>query len=249
MSGRSWLDFRRLGVDDMNSVSSAMKLLIVEDEARMADLLRKGLAEEGHTVTCAADGAEGLALAKAYEFDAIVLDIMLPKVSGYDVAKRLRLEKVRTPILMLTARDTVPDVVRGLDTGADDYMTKPFSFDELVARLRAVKRRSIAAQDPSLRVADLVLEPASREVVRGTERVSLTRTEYNLLERLMYRAGKVVSRRSLIEAVWGFEREIEDNTLDAFMRLLRNKVDLPGKPKLIHTVRGVGYMIRPDGPA
>jgi two-component system, OmpR family, response regulator MprA len=118
-----------------------------------------------------------------------------------------------------------------------------------VARLRAVRRRSSDAQDPSLRVADLVLDPASREVLRGEDRISLTRTEYNLLERLMYRAGKVVNRRSLIEAVWGFDREIEENTLDAFMRLLRNKIDLPGKPKLIHTVRGVGYMIRPDGPA
>ena len=226
-----------------------MKLLIVEDEARMADLLRKGLTEEGHTVTCAADGAEGLALAKGYEFDAIVLDVMMPKLSGYDLAKRLRTEKIRTPILMLTARDAVPDIVRGLDTGADDYMTKPFSFDELVARLRAVKRRVSVAPDPNLRVGDLMLDPASREVLRGDDRVSLTRTEYNLLERLMYRAGKVVSRRSLIEAVWGFDREIEENTLDAFMRLLRNKVDPPGKAKLIHTGRGVGYMIRPYGPA
>jgi DNA-binding response OmpR family regulator len=226
-----------------------MNLLIVEDEARMADLLRKGLTEEGHTVTCAADGAEGLALAKGYEFDAIVLDVMMPKLSGYDLARRLRTEKIRTPILMLTARDAVPDIVRGLDTGADDYMTKPFSFDELVARLRAVKRRGAVAPDPNLRVGDLMLDPASREVLRGDDRVLLTRTEYNLLERLMYRAGKVVSRRSLIEAVWGFDREIEENTLDAFMRLLRNKVDPPGKAKLIHTVRGVGYMIRPDGPA
>lgn len=226
-----------------------MKLLIVEDEARMVDLLRKGLSEEGHTVACATDGAEGLALAKSYEFDAIVLDVMMPKISGYDLAKRLRAEKITTPILMLTARDAVPDIVRGLDTGADDYMTKPFSFDELIARLRAVKRRSVAAQDLTLRVADLTLDPASREVWRGEDRVSLTRTEYSLLERLIYRAGKVVTRRSLIEAVWGFDREIEENTLDAFMRLLRNKVDPPGKPKLIHTVRGVGYMIRPDGAA
>jgi DNA-binding response OmpR family regulator len=234
----------------MNSATTeSMKLLIVEDEARMADLLRKGLTEEGHTVTCAADGAEGLALAKGYEFDAIVLDVMMPKLSGYDLARRLRTEKIRTPILMLTARDAVPDIVRGLDTGADDYMTKPFSFDELIARLRAVKRRASVAPDLNLRVGDLMLDPAGREVLRGDDRVSLTRTEYNLLERLMYRAGKVVSRRSLIEAVWGFDREIEENTLDAFMRLLRNKVDPPGKAKLIHTVRGVGYIIRPDGPA
>lgn len=226
-----------------------MKLLVVEDEARMVDLLRKGLGEEGHTVTCASNGAEGLELARAYEFDVIVLDVMMPKLSGYDLAKRLRAEKIKTPILMLTARDAVPDIVRGLDTGADDYMTKPFSFEELVARLRAVKRRASVVQDPTLRVGDLVLDPASREVARGEDRVSLTRTEYNLLERLMYRAGKVVTRRALIEAVWGFDREIEENTLDAFMRLLRNKVDPAGKPKLIHTVRGVGYMIRSEGPA
>lgn len=226
-----------------------MNLLVVEDEARMADLLRKGLMEDGHTATCAADGAEGLALAKSYEFDVIILDVMMPKLNGYELARRLRAEKVRTPILMLTAKDSVPDIVKGLNLGADDYMTKPFSFDELVARLRAVKRRALAAQEINLRVADLVLDPASREVLRGQSRIMLTRTEYNLLERLMYRAGKVVSRRSLIEAVWGFDREIEENTLDAFMHLLRNKVDSPGRPKLIHTVRGVGYMIRPDAQA
>jgi DNA-binding response OmpR family regulator len=223
-----------------------MKLLIVEDEARMADLLRKGLTEEGHMATCASDGVEGLALAKSCEFDVIVLDIMMPRLSGYEMAKRLRSEKVPTPILMLTARDSVPDIVRGLDLGADDYLTKPFSFDELLARLRAVKRRSLVAQDINLRIADLVLDPASREVLRGEERIALTRTEYNLLERLMYRAGKVVSRRSLIESVWGFDRDIEENTLDAFMRLLRNKIDPPGRLKLIHTVRGVGYMIRTE---
>jgi len=226
-----------------------MNLLIVEDEARMTDLLRKGLTEEGHMATCAVDGAEGLALARAYEFDVIILDIMLPKLSGYDFAKRLRAEKVPTPILMLTARDSVPDIVRGLDLGADDYMTKPFSFDELIARLRAVQRRALVEKEVHLRVADLVLDPASREVVRGDERVSLTRTEYNLLEHLMYRAGKVVTRRSLIESVWGFDHDIEENTLDAFMRLLRNKIDLPNRQKLIHTVRGVGYMIRSEGPA
>jgi DNA-binding response OmpR family regulator len=223
-----------------------MNLLIVEDETRMASLLHKGLSEEGHLAMCALDGAEGLALAKSYEFDVIILDIMMPRLNGFEVAKRLRAEKVRTPILMLTARDAIPDIVRGLDLGADDYMTKPFSFEELVARLRAIKRRAIAAQDPNLRVGDLVLDPASREVQRGEARVALTRTEYNLLERLMYRAGKVVSRRSLIEAVWGFDRDIEDNTLDAFMHLLRNKIDPPGRTKLIQTVRGVGYMIRRD---
>jgi len=215
----------------------------------MAELLRKGLTEEGHTATAAPDGVEGLELAKNYEFDAIILDIMLPRLSGYDLVKRLRAEKVRTPILMLTARDSVPDIVRGLDLGADDYMTKPFSFNELVARLRAVKRRVTAAEDTRLRVGDLVVDAASREVHRGEQRISLTRTEYNLLERLIYRAGRVVSRRALIESVWGFDREIEDNTLDAFMHLLRSKVDGPTRPKLIHTVRGIGYMIRFDADA
>src|ERR1700694_5103888 len=173
-----------------------MKLLIVEDETRMANLLRKGLTEEGHTAVCAFDGAEGLALGKGYEFAVIVLDVMMPKLTGYELAKRLRAEKIRTPILMLTAKDSVPDIVRGLDLGADDYMTKPFSFDELVARLRAVKRRALVGQDTNLRVADLVLDPASREVQRGEERVSLTRTEYNLLETLIYRGGTGGSRAS-----------------------------------------------------
>src|ERR1700746_1323235 len=141
-----------------------MKLLIVEDEARMSDLLRKGLTEEGHTAICASDGAEGLALAKSYEFDVIILDVMMPKLSGYELAKRLRAEKIRTPILMLTARDSVPDVVRGLDLGADDYMTKPFSFDELVARLRAVKRRALAAGENDGVVGYLNLYPPHRTV-------------------------------------------------------------------------------------
>jgi DNA-binding response OmpR family regulator len=226
-----------------------MKLLIVEDETRMADLLRKGLTEEGHYAVCASDGVEGLEMAMAYEFDVIILDVMMPKMSGYEMAKRLRTEKNRTPVLMLTAKDAVPDVVRGLDLGADDYMTKPFSFDELLARLRSVKRRTLKAEETKLKIADLVLDPASREVTRGDARISLTRTEYNLLERLMYRAGKVISRRSLIEGVWGFDREIEENTLDAFMHLLRSKIDTAGREKLIHTVRGVGYMIRANGEA
>lgn len=223
-----------------------MKLLVVEDETRMVDLLRKGLAEEGHTVVCAKTGTEGFALARDYEFDAIILDVMLPQLSGYDLAQRLRGEKVTTPVLMLTARDSVPDLVRGLDAGADDYMTKPFAFEELLARLRAVKRRAPVPQPIKLQVGDLVLDTSTREVSRGGANIFLTRTEYSLLERLMYRAGKVIPRRSLIEAVWGFDREIEENTLDAFVRLLRTKVDGDDRPKLIHTVRGVGYVIRSE---
>jgi len=223
-----------------------LKLLIVEDEARMVELLRKGLTEEGHTVVCASNGGEGLELARAYEFDVIILDVMMPKLNGYELAEKLRRERVATPMLMLTAKDTVPDLVRGLDAGADDYMTKPFAFEELLARLRAVKRRAPVPQLPKLQVGNLSVDPATREVSRAGMAILLTRTEYNLLERLMDRAGKVVSRRSLIEAVWGFEREIEENTLDAFVRLLRSKIDIQGQSKLIHTVRGVGYMIRTE---
>jgi len=223
-----------------------MKLLVVEDEARMVELLRKGLSEEGHTVVCARDGGEGLELARNYEFDVIILDVMMPKLNGYQVAQRLRSEHIATPLLMLTAKDSVPDLVRGLDSGADDYLTKPFAFEELLARLRAVKRRAPVPQQTKLQVGNLVVDPATREVSRAGADILLTRTEYNLLERLMYRPGKVVSRRSLIEAVWGFDREIEENTLDAFVRLLRTKIDTKGQAKLIHTVRGVGYMIRSE---
>ncbi len=221
-----------------------MNLLIVEDEQRMVELLRRGLGEEGHAVMTAPDGAEALELARTYQFDVILLDVMMPKLDGFQMMQRLRSEKIKTPVLILTAKDTVPDVVRGLDLGADDYMIKPFSFDELVARLRAVKRRASQLSKPCLQVADLVLDPAARQVSRAGMQIALTRTEYSLLERLMYRAGQVVPRRALIESVWGLEREIEDNTLDAFMHLLRNKIDSPGQPKLIHTVRGVGYVIR-----
>jgi DNA-binding response OmpR family regulator len=197
-------------------------------------------------VVCAQDGSEGLELARNYEFDVIILDVMMPKLNGYQVAQRLRAERIVTPLLMLTAKDSVPDLVHGLDAGADDYLTKPFAFEELLARLRAVKRRAPVPQQTRLQVGNLILDPATREVSRDGEDILLTRTEYNLLERLMYRAGKVVPRRSLIEAVWGFDREIEENTLDAFVRLLRTKIDVDGQPKLIHTVRGVGYMIRSE---
>jgi two-component system, OmpR family, response regulator MprA len=223
-----------------------MKLLVVEDEARMLELLRRGLTEEGHSVMCARDGSEAWEFASHYEFDAVVLDVMMPRMNGIDLARRLRQHRNTTPVLMLTAKDSVPDIVRGLDAGADDYLTKPFTFDELMARLRALQRRSASRGQNCLQVADLVLDPESRQVSRAGLTLTLTRTEFSLLERLMLRAGKVVPRNALIESVWGFDREIEDNTLDAFVRLLRLKVDREGQPKLIVTVRGVGYMIRED---
>jgi DNA-binding response OmpR family regulator len=223
-----------------------MQVLVVEDERRMAELLRQGLEEEGHAVVVASNGTDGLSLAQSHEFDAIILDLMLPGIDGFTVAKRLRSSHNQTPILMLTARDAMQDVVRGLDAGGDDYLVKPFSFEVLLARLRAVSRRGAISKPAQLEVGDLRLDPASREVRRGARRVSLTRTEYNLLEALMRRAGTVVTRDALIGAGWGFGAEVENNTLDAFMRLLRGKIELPGEHKLIHTVRGVGYTVRED---
>jgi DNA-binding response OmpR family regulator len=223
-----------------------MQVLVVEDERRMAELLRQGLEEEGHTVALAPDGREGLAMAESYRFDVIVLDVMLPGMDGFTVAKKLRGARNQTPILMLTARDASPDVIQGLNLGADDYLVKPFSFDVLLARLRAVSRRGPIPQPVLLQVVNLTLNPASREVMRGARRISLTRTEYSLLELLMRRAGRGVPRENLIEAVWGFDSEVRNNTLDAFIRLLRDKVDAVGVSKLIHTVRGVGYCLRAE---
>ena len=226
-----------------------MRVLIVEDEGQMAALLRKALESENHTVTVAHDGAEGLALAELHDFDVMVLDVMLPKLDGFEVVRRLRQRKRTVPILMLTARDTVPDIVRGLDVGADDYLPKPFALDEFFARVRTVARHKAATnRGAQLRVADLWLDPATREVARADGPIQLSATEFRLLEFLMRRSGRVASRDAIVEGVWGLEREIEANNLDAFMRLLRKKVDRSHEAKLIHTVRGVGYTIRPDPP-
>jgi DNA-binding response OmpR family regulator len=221
-----------------------MRLLVVEDEKRMADLLRKGLQEEGYAVTVASDGTTAVEMAEANQFELILLDLMLPGMDGFQVAQRLRREGNRVPILILTARDATPDIVQGLDLGADDYLTKPFSFEVLLARIRAMLRRGPASQSVKLRVGDLELAPGSHEVTRGSQMVNLTRTEFSLLEYLMRRQGQVIPRDTLIEAVWGYDRNIESNTLDAFIRLLRSKVEGDGGPRLIHTVRGIGYVIR-----
>ncbi len=223
-----------------------MRILIVEDDRRMSDVLRQGLAEEGHAVDAAMTGPDGLAMAAAAGIDVIVLDVMLPGLGGLEVARRLRAGRVRTPILMLTARDTNADVVAGLDAGADDYLVKPFSFDVLLARVRALARRGPAERGVVLTEGDLRLDTGAHEVWRGSDRVELTRTEFSLLECLLRRRGAVVTRNALIEGVWGHDREIEDNTLDAFVRLLRQKLEAGGRPRLIHTVRGVGYAVREE---
>ncbi|HVB59114.1 MAG TPA: response regulator transcription factor [Candidatus Acidoferrales bacterium] len=224
-----------------------MRVLIIEDDRAMACLLQKGLGEESHVVSVAPDGRIGLELAESYQFDVIVLDWMLPRMDGLEVARRLRKVRNKTPILMLTARDAVPDIVKGLDVGADDYLTKPFSFAEFLARIRALGRRpSTAVSAPRLEAADLVLDPNTRQVFRGRHEIRLTATEYKLLEFLMRRTGGASSRRAIVEAVWGLGAEVEENTLDAFVRLLRSKVDQGHKQRLIHTVRGYGYCVRED---
>jgi DNA-binding response OmpR family regulator len=218
-----------------------MRVLIVEDERQMAEQLQKGLEREGYSVLLAHDGQHGLDLARTVEHDLMILDWMLPKLDGLQVARRLRDAKVDTRILMLTARDAPPDVVAGLDGGADDYLSKPFAFEVLLARLRALARRLPTTQPPVLQIADLTLDPAAHRVTRGTAEVRLSGTEFSLLHFLMRRPRQTVPRRTLIEAVWGYDSNIESNTLDAFIHLLRAKIDAAPWPRLIHTVRGIGY--------
>ena len=221
-----------------------MRILVVEDDAKMAELLRRGLSREGHSVDVAGDGLKGLEKGQSQPFDAIVLDIMLPGLDGLSVARRLRSGGVRVPILMLTARDSVPDIVRGLDVGADDYLTKPFSFEVLAARLRVIGRRNARGSNPVLQVGDLTLDTRTHEVQRAGKPIILTRTEFVLLDHLMRRAGRVVSRDDLIEAVWGIDRDVESNTLDVFIFQLRSKLEAGGAGRLIQTVRGFGYTMR-----
>ncbi|HKD10015.1 MAG TPA: response regulator transcription factor [Bryobacteraceae bacterium] len=220
-----------------------MQILVVEDERRMAELLRRGLVEEGHQVVVARDGAEGFEIAQTSSFDVIVLDVMLPRMDGIAVTKKLREARNQTPVLLLTARDSALDIVTGLDCGADDYLTKPFAFGVLLARVRAVSRRGAIPRPACLQVADLRLDPASRDVTRGSEAITLTPREFSLLELLMRNQGRVVGRDTILNDVWGYGSDVNENTVEAFVRLLRLKVDTR-QPKLIHTVRGIGYMMR-----
>lgn len=221
---------------------------MIDDEERIATLLERGLAEEGHQVYVARDGKHGLEAAESSDFEVIILDIMLPRIDGLTVARRLREAGNQTPVLMLTARDTMADIVKGLDTGADDYLTKPFSFDILLARLRAVSRRGPISQPVRLQFADLCLDTATRRVTRHGRAVNLTPKEHSLLELLLRNAERAVSRDTILESVWGFDSDVEENTVEAFVRLLRAKIDTGFAPKLIHTVRGIGYCLRlPEG--
>ena len=222
-----------------------VRVLLVEDDREVADYVGRGLEEEGNRVTICFDGAQGLHTAQTSAFDIVVLDVMLPFLDGFEVTRRLRAENNATPILLLTGRDAEQDVVRGLDAGADDYLTKPFSFDVLLARLRA-RTRAQSGERTKLTYADLTIDLESHECRRGKIQINLTRTEFAIVESLMQSAGRAVTRRRLIEAVWGEDREVGDNNLEVFIRFLRVKIDGPGQPRLIHTIRGLGYSLRKE---
>jgi DNA-binding response OmpR family regulator len=223
-----------------------VRILIVEDDRKLARQLKKGLEEQSHSVALAFDGPEGLEAARRGGFDVLVFDAMLPGIDGFSLVRKLRSRRIVAPILLLTARDAAEDIVEGLDSGADDYLTKPFSFKVLTARLRALARRKTVEPRSHLQVSDLVLEPAQLEVKRAGAPLAMTRTEFLLLEALMRNAGRVMTRDRLIDSVWGFDREVESNTLDVYIRTLRSKIEPPGSRKLIHTIRGIGYVMREE---
>jgi two-component system, OmpR family, response regulator len=221
-----------------------MRVLIVEDEPKMAGLIRRGLSEEGYAADIAGTGDDALWMAAATEYDAIVLDVLLPGTNGFDVCRELRRSGVWSPVLMLTARDSVDDRVAGLDAGADDYLTKPFSFVELLARLRALARRPPLERPTVLEVGDLKLNPATHQAWRGDEELELSAKEFRILEAFMRRPGHVLSRLHLLEHCWDYGYENRSNVVDVYVRYLREKIDRPFGRKSIETVRGAGYRLR-----
>ncbi len=220
-----------------------MRILLVEDEVKIADFIRKGLSEQGYAVDAACDGEQALDWLAAAEFDIIVLDVMLPVLDGIEVCRELRRRGLHTPVLMLTARDAVEDRVRGLDSGADDYLVKPFAFAELLARLRALARREGPALGTHLQMGELVLDTNTREVSRRGQPIALTSKEYALLEHLMRHPNQVLTRTMIAEHVWNYDFDNATNVIDVHIRNLRRKVDDPFPAKLIHTVRGAGYRL------
>jgi two-component system, OmpR family, response regulator len=221
-----------------------MRILVIEDEPKMAALLRRGLVEEGHAADVAGRGEDAVWMAEAHPYDAIVLDVMLPGVSGFETCRRLRAAGVWTPVLMLTARDAVEDRVAGLDAGADDYLAKPFSLSELLARLRALMRRGGIERPTELVVEDLRLDPAERRVWRGETEVQLSPKEFALLETFMRRPGQVLSRLQLLEHAWDFAYDNRSNVVDVYVRYLREKLDRPFGRESLETVRGAGYRLK-----
>ncbi len=221
-----------------------MRILVIEDEAKVASFIRRALEEESYAVDLCADGPSGLEAAKSATYDAIILDVLLPGLSGLEVLKALRQDKVRTPVLILTARGETDQKVKGLDTGADDYLTKPFAIEELLARVRALLRRGTGEASGLLQVDDLVLNPATREVTRGGHKIDLTAKEYALLEYMMRNAGRVLTRPMIAEHVWNLDFDTFTNVIDVYVNYLRNKIDRGYERKLIHTVRGSGYVLK-----
>ncbi|MDQ1378583.1 MAG: two-component system, OmpR family, response regulator [Acidimicrobiaceae bacterium] len=225
-----------------------MRLLVVDDEVRLAELIKRGLQEEGHAVDVVGDGPEAVWMAAENPYDAVILDVMLPTFDGLEVCRQLRQQGVWTPVLMLSARGEVQDRVEGLDSGADDYLAKPFTFAELGARLRALNRRGGEARPPTLNVGDLALDPATRKAWRGDTEVVLSAKEFSLLELLMRHPGEVLSRTRILEHGWDFAFDGVSNVVDQYIRYLRNKIDRPFGRHDLETVRGAGYRLRVPGP-
>ena len=221
-----------------------MRILLVEDDKKVASFIHKGLEEAGYAVAVAPDGEAGLFMGLDRVHDLIILDVMLPKKPGFQVLRELRQGSVATPVLLLTARDTVEDKVQGLDAGADDYLTKPFAFAELLARVRALLRRRAEARAPTLQVADLVLDPATRSVTRGGQPITLTNREFALLEYLLRNPGRVLTRAMIADHVWDYNFDTGTNVIDVYVNYLRKKIDAGREPKLLHTVRGAGYVLK-----
>ena len=221
-----------------------MRLLVVEDEKKVSRFIKKGLEEEGYAVDAALDGEEGLYMALENIHDLIILDIQLPKMDGLQVLQEIRKQNVKTPVLLLTVRATIEDKVLGLDSGADDYLTKPFAFQELLARLRALLRRRSEAEPTVLRVADLLLDPAQRTVLRGDEKIDLSPKEFSLLDYFMRNPGRVLTRTMITEHIWDYNFDTDTNVIDVYVNYLRKKIDSDREPGLIQTVRGVGYVLR-----
>jgi two-component system OmpR family response regulator len=221
-----------------------MRVLVVEDERKLGELLRRGLGEEGYAADLADRGEEALWMAQAVPYDAIVLDVMLPGADGFEICRRMRGSGVWAPVLMLTARDAVDDRVNGLDAGADDYLTKPFAFEELLARLRALTRRAPVERPPVLQVGDLRLDPAAHRAWRGDQELDLSAKEFALLELFMRRPGVTLSRTQLLDGAWDFAFESRSNVVDVYVRYLREKIDRPFGQHSLETIRGVGYRLR-----
>ena len=223
-----------------------MRVLVVEDEKKVGSFIKRALEEESYAVDLCEDGAQGLDLALSGSYDVIVIDLMLPNLPGLEILRRIRKEKIHTPVLILTAQSKVDQKVKGLDAGADDYLTKPFAIDELLARVRVLLRRGTAEAPGILQVDDLILNPATREVTRDGQRIELTVKEYALLEYFMRHAGRVLTRPMISEHVWDQDFDTFTNVIDVYVNYLRNKIDRGRSRKLIHTIRGSGYMLKAD---